>query len=438
VKTTIRKTGIRLVQLLILTIPLEISKLWFPFLLLEKPIDGRPVSIIDLSRITLCLLCLFYVAAFFFDKKARTVPLRYFSSPFLLLATYMLSLLTSPTPFVALNEIVRLVFHLFMAFFVVWVVRNEEDARTIIATYRFTALYLALMVVFQLLTGIVFWNPQIGALGTRYNATMADVNNLTRYLVIGFFAWLFAPKTKNLVNQFIRLSSLFLCLFTILITYSRGSWVAFAVLLLYSIVVSPLRETSSSRIMLLLCGFFAFLVIALSPILQERLHSFEQGLNALDARVDFIRAGMAMFLDHFFFGVGLGAYPFEYAQNYSEFFSYYGEVGIVSHTALVTTAAELGIVGLIITFLFLLRSYAMYQFVMKKRQVGHKKDMLELCVPFIAMLTILICSQAEGRFWEDPYLWIFWGTLVAIHKDKRFALSEKTVTYATNQPLLSF
>ena len=46
-----------------------------------------------------------------------------------------------------------------------------------------------------------------------------------------------------------------------------------------------------------------------------------------------------------------------------------------------------------------------------------------ITVAFSGILIIFASSQSEGRFWEDPYLWVFYGILIAILK---FYLIQRT------------
>ena len=91
----------------------------------------------------------------------------------------------------------------------------------------------------------------------------------------------------------------------------------------------------------------------------------------------------------------------------------------LSHTALITTAAELGSIGLGILVVFFVALYG--------RLPGARKDLGYVKQQFLdtrryyweifavlALTVIFICAQGEGRFLEDPYLWILTGYLTAV------------------------
>ena len=409
-----RKLGLRLVQLLVLTIPLEISKLWFPFLLLEKPVDNQPVSLIDFSRIA--LLCLTLVLLFWFSAKMKlpAAPYRYFAAPTALLGVYIISLAFTPAPTTARNEIIRLVFHLLIALSVVWTVKEVRDVQAVLAAFRWTTLILGGIVLFQALTGVYLWNAAL-SIGESYNATMADPNILARYMVIGFFTWLLSPAVKRGRACLVRLVAVLLCLLVILLSRSRGTWVIFAVLLVGLALVGSRLQRRQVRWMLIFSVLFTVAAASQSNVLLTRLQTFRGGVGILGRRINLIQVGLAMFRDHPVLGVGLGGFPVEYVTNYCEFLLYPSRPTTLSHTYLVTTAAELGVVGLSITLLFLIQALQLYRRATKwYPQSRNCRD--ELLVALIAVLTIFMGSQTEARFWEDPYLWVFWGLLVAAYK----------------------
>jgi len=337
-------------------------------------------------------------------------------APILLIAIYLLSAVVTPNPGRAYKEIVRLLFLLPIAVLIVWSIKEVDDIDTVLSTFRVTILLLGLIVVFQILTGVYLWNEGLAATGGRYNATMGDPNHLARYMVIGFFAWLFVPNTKGAVRGLVRFLSLALCLATILATQSRGTWVLFAVVLIASAVLGPRRERRRAQLALLAFGMCLPIIFLQSTALLDRLETFQAGLAVAGRRLYLIRAGIGMFLTHPLFGVGLGGFPDEYMTTYRQLWLASGYQRLVlSHTYLVTVAAELGLLGLGVVALFLAQAWQLYHRTSKccKRNGWSTYGPL---VAFIGVLAIFIGSQTEGRFWEDPYLWVFWGLLVAQFK----------------------
>jgi O-antigen ligase len=91
----------------------------------------------------------------------------------------------------------------------------------------------------------------------------------------------------------------------------------------------------------------------------------------------------------------------------------------------VTTIAELGLLGLaVIAFLFY-RWGALCVRLYRQASWEDKAVVVGLAGAFLA---ILISSQAEGRFLEDPYLWLVFGLGVAL---ERLRATERPLAEAT-------
>ncbi len=404
-----------LLYLFVFSVPLEISKLWFPFLPLEKPIDGHPVSLMDLSRLFLILLVFSVLLGSLLRSKKIKLPHavnRKFWVIYLLLALYLVSLTYTPALSEALKEVVRLIFQLFVALVIVWTVNDERDIHLVFSAFRAIILLLGLIVLFQAVTGIFLWHQGL-APDRRFNATMADPNMLARYMVIGFFAWLLYKPGKGLWSRALRFMALGLSLLAVLLSQSRAAWLVFTVMTFWVLFLhSPRSQRTQTRIWLVSGVLFAMVVVSLSGVLQSKINTFQYGIAALGARVNLIRGGLAMFMDHPLIGVGLRGYPVVYIRDYPQYLTYYGIRENESHTYLVNMAAEFGVIGLVILFWFMFQSYNISRMLHK----GWREMESFVIVAFSGILIIFACSQAEGSFWEDPYLWVFFGSLVAILK----------------------
>jgi len=421
--------GLVLIQMIILTIPLEISKTWFPILLLEKSVGGQPVSVLEVSRLILALLVLVLIGNLLKNGIPLSVLRKELVVPLLLLGAYCVSWLFTPAPLTARNETIRLVVHLLMALSVIWFVRNPEDVQVLLGVFRWTTLVLGGLVVFQAFSGVFWWNEGLSE-GGRYNATMGDPNILARYMVMGFFAWLLGPLDKI---KGVRITGILLCLASIVLIQSRGAWVIFAGLLVTLWFFGPRYLRRRVLGALLLASVAVCVAIMFSPTIQERFATLSAGSGAADVRVSLAQAGIAMFLDHPAFGVGLGGYPIEYVVNYPQFLTYYGERGVLSHAALITTMAEFGIVGLAITAAFLAQCLRLFRRLQERANPLQGESIRQMAtVVLVSLLAILLGSQAEGRFWEEPYLWVFWGMLVALSGQMERPLIERPLTVAGN------
>ena len=117
-----------------------------------------------------------------------------------------------------------------------------------------------------------------------------------------------------------------------------------------------------------------------------------------------------MFLDHPLFGVGLDSYKDALQGPYRHFLA--GSI-VQSHTSVITVMSELGILGLIVLGMFLHRfgqlSWRLYT-------CGSFEDRTLVAGLVGVSLAIFVSSLTEGRLFEEPYLWLVLGLMVALVK----------------------
>jgi O-antigen ligase len=130
-----------------------------------------------------------------------------------------------------------------------------------------------------------------------------------------------------------------------------------------------------------------------------------------------------MFLDHPIAGLGLDSFREGMEGDYSHFI-WPGRKTVLSHTSIITVMAELGIIGLL-TLLFLLYKWAQVCWrAYANASVSDKALAAGLAAAFLA---VFLSSQSEGRFFEDPYLWLIFGLGVALRHLQTRERSEQTL-----------
>lgn len=411
-KLRLRNIAVNFIYLIILTVPLEISKKWFPFLLLEDNWDGSPVSIIEISR--LLMIFLFLISAVYYSLRDEHGLPKKTTAPLLLLIMYIVSWTLTPAKITARNEIVRLVFLLTLAFSFVAVVKENREIEKAVHIFRWVAMILGILTVYQVATGTYFWNENL-RLSFRFNATLADPNILGRYEAIGAIAWIFFPA-QSTTQRILKFIGITLCLIGLFLSMSRGTWLVFAMVLFGLFFWGPAKERKRILLILIASAVFMIAVVIASAILLQRLQTLVFLFRRTSARISLILGGLAMFIDNPVFGVGLKAFPVEYITNYRQYLSYYGEALNLSHTEVITTLAEFGLIGMAVIVVFLAQVYSMYRFAIDKEGSFLSRPSNASLICLLAVILIFGCSQTEGRFWNDPYLWIFWGLLVASYR----------------------
>jgi O-antigen ligase len=405
--------------LLALALPLEISKLWFPFLQTRAELGGGlpPTSVVDAGRLVIALAFAVWLLR---PQRARAdvIPASPLTLPLaLLFAVYALSTLYALDVSAARTETLRLLFSLGGFALVPFFVRDRASLRWTLFAFVAAAAALALVGVYQQLSGHFFWNDGLGRFGERrVNTTFADPNHFARYLVeaivVAIMLWPFSIYRARLL----LLAAIGACLLTLAFTGSRGAWIVGAAVV--PVAVWSLPVTRAARLRILVGGAGAIVALALavaafSPFFTKRVDTFTFGVEASGARPYLVDAGMHMFADHPITGVGAGGYQSAFLDDYYSFKDPKIKANVtISHTSAVTLLAELGLIG-VAAVLFVIARWAAYlRTLMARFAPGDSRAALK-AVALISVI-ILLGSQTEGRFLEDPYLWFVAGLAVAI------------------------
>ena len=405
--------------LLVIALPLEITKLAFPILQTRSELGGGlgETSIVDAGRLVIALAFAVWLIRptrpriDVLPTSSLTLPLA------LLFATYACSTLWAADVGAARTETIRLLFSLGGFALVPFFVRDRTTLRWTLLTFVAVAGVLAAVGVWQQITGEFLWNEGLGEFGERrINTTFADPNHFARLLVsalvIGVLTWMFASRRQQ---RWILAPALALCALTLVFTGSRGAWIVAAIALPLTVLALPIASQSRHRI--LAVGLVAALVGALalaavSPFFAKRLETATFGVEAFGARPYLVEAGLQMFADHPLTGVGAGGYQTAFEEDYYEYKDPTIKANVTaSHTSAVTIPAELGLIGIAAVLFLIVRWVAYLRGLTRTADVELRTVAIAIG---IASGVILLGSQTEGRFLEDPYLWLFAGLAVAI------------------------
>jgi putative inorganic carbon (HCO3(-)) transporter len=410
--------------MLVLALPLEISKLAFPFLQTRSELGGGlgATSIVDAGRVAVGLAFAVWVVR---PRRARAdvVPSSPMTLPLaLLFAVFALSTLYALDVSAARTESVRLLFSLGTFALVPFFVRDRLSLRWTLYAFVFSAGALAVAGIYQQATGTFFWNPGLGLYGERrINATFADPNHFARFLVeaivLAMMLWPFASRRVRFAAL---LPAMAFAAMTVVFTGSRGAWVVGAIALPVAVMALPIRRGVRMR-MLAVGGaglvLAALLVAALSPYFVKRINTFTFGFEAAGARPYLVKAGLNMFADDPVTGVGAGGYQSAFDNDYFQYKDPKIKANItLSHTSFVTIMAELGLIGMAAVAFIAVR-----WFMYVRALLSHAPADLKAAAVALAMITAIIFlgSQTEGRFLEDPYLWLAGGLVVAVDQIAR-------------------
>lgn len=413
-----------LLPLLILGLPLEISRTWFPHLnILDKL--GEFVGIIYFGRILTLAVIAYFIYSLLrsrradqFLKNARDHLVETFRSPlFLALGSYIIwgafSVIWSVDRIQTIVGVARLALLWLLGAAVYDLVKRRDGFVMVPVAFAAVSSFLAGIGVYELVSKHYIWLGENYLPFNRINASFVDANIYARFLLIGCLATAMLMLNATRKGRLVGALALALQMAALLGTGSRMGWLAMIITAIGFAVLVPRRV-----VILSILGIFALsgVSILLNHELLGRVLELTQnfGTASTDRRY-LIDSGVQMFTQHPVQGIGLAGFQHAMLTTYASI----GQGISLSHTALITTAAELGSIGLGILAIFFVYlcgrlprarkdlRFASQQFLDTKRYYWE-------IFAVLAITAIFISAQGEGRFLEDPYLWILTGYLTAV------------------------
>ncbi len=338
-------------------------------------------------------------------------------------------------------EVVRLL-TLFLLYLSVWLLAERKHALLPFRVVHWVGVALVPLALYEGMTRHFIWRGYLaeGAIA-RVNATFVDPNIFARYLVLGILANLilqyYNAEPKKRAMYFATLLGL---MGALAITLSRSGELTLVIVLALMLLLIPRKRMLQP---IALIGVIGAGIVAMSPTVWQRLLTFRVGFGALDAQREYLwRVAWAMFTDHPILGIGLGGFQEMFLTHYLSFKTVipYVEGVTLSHTTLLTIAAELGLLGLAALvwiwwcLVRVLRKDTMHRVPSSVGGLISEGDPasgagltsedaldrngLERYIPgvgyFLWIVTVFISSQAEGRFFEDPMIWISMGMMFCL------------------------
>ena len=416
-----------LLPLLILGLPLEISRTWFPHLLILDKL-GKFVGVIYFGRIFTLAVIAYFIYNFLwprdqFHGTARDHLAETLRSPlFLALGGYIIwgafSVIWSIDRLATIVGVARLALLWLLGAAVYDLVKRRDGRITVPLAFAVVSTSLAGIGVYELLSKHFIWLGELYQQSSRINATFVDPNIYARFLLIGCLATAIVMLKTSRMGRLVGILGIALQMTALLGTGSRMGWIAMIIVAIGLAALVPRRV-----VILPILGFLAVsgMGILLNHELLTRALAVTQNFWAASTeRHSLVTSGVQMFIQHPLQGIGLAGFQHAMLTTYASIV----QNGVsLSHTALITTAAELGIIGLGILAVFFIYLYG--------RLPRARKDLRFTSQDFpdtkryywevfsvLAITVIFISAQGEGRFFEDPYLWILTGYLAAVRNTK--------------------
>jgi O-antigen ligase len=382
----------------VLLLPWEVTKLLIP-LAKSEYVGTQEVSLLDASKLAIVfgLLALPWVVN-------KTKNQLYWKMAVVIWAIFAIGLLYSPDSSEARVELIRLSINLGIGGLALMTANLGWGPR-ILRAFRTGMVFVSAILLIQYLQGFYLWNNPLSASG-RSNGPFADPNIAGRFVVVALvLEWFFMKSSEGVSSPkglSIHRMRLFILFAGLIATGSRSN-LAILLLVPLALFFDSLRKVRQKAfVMFLLLSIGLVCAAVLIPTVQERISSFSLGLDALGSRTSLLRAALEMWKDHPLLGVGLSGYDVSILGDYSQFQGYYGAEQTASHTSVATTLAELGILGMI--------AFGAIALLVRRSLLGYSK-LTQLGSLGIAIGSIFLSSQSEGRFWSEPLLWILLGLL---------------------------
>jgi len=413
-----------LLPLLILGLPLEISRTWFPHLLILDKF-GEFVGVIYLGRIFTLAVIAYYIYSLLssvrenpYLENARDSLLEILRSPlFIALGSYIIwgafSVIWSADRLQTVVGVARLSLLWLLGAAVYDLVKRRDGFTMVPVAFAAVSSFLAGIGVYALVTKNYIWLGENYIPFNRINASFVDANIYARFLLIGCLATAALALNATRKGRLIGALALGIQIAALLGTGSRMGLITLVIVALGLAFMVPRRI-----VILPIFGVLAVSVISvlLNAKLLARVVGLTQNLwEASPERLYLITSGVQMFIHHPVEGIGLAGFQHAMLTTYASVVT----GASLSHTALITTAAELGIIGLGIVAFFFVVLYG--RFLRVRHELGFASQQFHPTRHYyweifavLAITAIFISAQGEGRFFEDPYMWILIGYLTAV------------------------
>ena len=383
---------------------------------------GEPVTGFHLSFV---LLCIALVSHIFLQKRRIFPPLEIQAPLVLFLGCMAVSLTYSPNQPEATISFFRIVFLSLFLYMTQVLIDSRRVLNLTIASLGVVLAGASILAMFQIISE-QFYLPasvvsSVGANMPRASGTYQNPNIFGTFLAVSilFMAGIFLVPKLRWWKRLLLLLAIGLGTGALVITFSRGNWVA---LLVGVVVLLSLAGKLRYLFYVTIAFCVAILVVknyvSFAAYIFERFYSIfslfvEFGADSRassTARVYFAIAGFKMFLEHPLLGVGWRAFPVVFQDYKPEGFPHWLPTR-ESHTLFATILAELGIVGLLAAIWIVWRVLAFSLHHIKRMQDEY------LCSVMIALVAIFVTFQVSLTFtgeFANNFLWMFTGITFAV------------------------
>lgn len=234
-------------------------------------------------------------------------------------------------------------------------IQSEREAKSAVLAVLASALFVCAWGLLQYQAGIDVtaerWidGDQFPGLKTRVYSTLGNPNVLASFLImaVGLAAGWSTDPHINRYFPFLLAGLAFIAILCIILTYSRGAWLALGGM---ALMMGCFSRRWNWRIFLIGGITATGLLVLMQESLISRFLSIKGMFNPADSSVALRWAlwesTLAMVQEHPWLGIGWGAYRFVYPE-YDFFVQNESVIIYHGHNTLLSLAAEIGIAGML-------------------------------------------------------------------------------------------
>ncbi len=355
---------------------------------------------LTLSAISVVITGISFLIYTFFKKRKLLIPGKIFYS-FLIFTgialastIFALNFLSLTNVLTSLLFLIRFIFYFLIAIIALNFIKENETQNwlnlilTIAVIFAFLGIFQIIAVPDLSFLTVYGWDPHLN----RLVSTLIDPNFtgliLTFFLTISMALYQFKKK-----NIYLALSFMFLT--SIILTFSRSSYLAF----LASMVV--LGAVKSPKTMLLTLLIFVIAIISISKS-REKIAGVFTPDETVQARIESWQNAYFIFQNNWLFGIGFNT--FRYVQADFGTFSIDkpegGHSGSGTDSSLLLVAVTTGIVGL--------TSFTIFLFLIFKSLLHKIRSNYLKLISFASLCALLVHSQFVNSFFFPQVMLVFW------------------------------
>lgn len=379
------------------------------FLLIILPSNFKlykKLSPADLAFIVLFLSYLFFILKTGEIKKYISIKVKkalknsLIRLMILLLILMVVSTIYASNKAIALNESVRFLSYIMIGFLIISELNTKHFFSMIVFNYILISFLLNILGLIQYFTGIgISTTVNIVSNTLRLESTFGNPNSFGAYIVLALFPtiMIFIKEKNSKLKTFYGVQVV-LSLITLILTYSRNSWLAFFVGILIITIMY-----SWKFIFIIIAGGGISLFI---PSIMGRVKQFTD-MSQNMSRINIWKIAIKMIKDHPIRGVGNGNFSVlydSYVEKYPELWMEF-VTAFPTHNAYLKVFSELGVFGLVI-FLSIIFNLMKTMIYLNKKLKGNFKNFYMGF--FVSCCVMLILNIFDNIFFVPQIALPFW------------------------------